>query len=86
METLVGLVLITISLFMAVMFLYSVIANQIRILLGYRLYKYTKIPFHGQLIEKYKWCKTDEEARQHFYWFDFIEIIKPFEKRIKPKE
>ncbi len=56
---------------------------KLRLLFGYKLYLYTKILSYGMLT-KYKWKRTDSEALQYYKDFEFVEIVIPIKKRIRP--
>lgn len=83
-----GILILIIVVAVTLLYLvYSIIASKVRMLLGYKLYEYTKIPAYGNLIVKRMWHKSDEEALKHYDWYEFVEDItlKP-KRRIKPKK
>jgi len=51
--------------------------------LGERLYEYEKIPSHGDIIKKQRWCKSDEEALDNYMWYEFVECVYPEKHRKK---
>jgi len=84
MSILTGIILLILFVILYfIIYLYSIVSEKIRILFGYKKYEYTKILSHG-MLNKYKWCKTDEEALKHYTHFEFVTLIKPYYKRLKP--
>ncbi len=63
--------------------LFNYISEKIKIFCGYKKYKYTKILSHG-MHDEFMFHKNDEEALKENKHFEFVEIIKPYKKRIKP--
>lgn len=81
------IILIIIVIFLAIWIDSFIITPFKYYILRKRLYKYTKIPSHGELIVKTKWCKSDEKALSYYGLYEFVECIYPkkHKKIIKPK-
>lgn len=80
------IILVTIILllgFLSLYILWIFLLGKIRILLGYKLYEYTKILSHGIKVE-YKWHRTDKKALESFNHYEFVIMIRPYRKKIKP--
>lgn len=59
--------------------------NHVRVMLGYKMYEYTRILGHGMKVE-HAWHKTDELAMKREGSWEFIEVVRPYKKRLKPKQ
>lgn len=74
--------LVGLSVVVAIMFLYKIISDKIKILFGYKLYEYTKILSYG-MKEVKEWHKNDKEALEGNSYYDFVDVIKPYKERLK---
>jgi len=78
-----NLILICLVVFVVISLIFNFIKTKIRILFGYKKYKYTKILSYG-MKENYKWCRNDDIALTHYNHYEFVEEIQPNRRRIKP--
>ena len=65
---------------------YVILVNFIdilRVAFGYRHYEYTKILSHG-MKEFYEWHKTDDIALERHKNCEFVSMVRPHNKRLKP--
>jgi len=84
MDFIIGLILlIIVAVFIAVYLLYKILSRKLRVLLGYKLYEYTKILSHG-MANEYMWHKSDETALEHHKHFEFVSEVKPNKRRLRP--
>lgn len=84
MGVLVGIIAVIALLVMTVCYLICVtFIDILRVSFGYRKYSYSKILSYG-IKEATQWHKTDEEALESYKDYEFVEIIKPFHKRLRP--
>jgi hypothetical protein len=80
-----SLIIIAVIILIAIFkVLFLRIKAKIKLLFGYKLYEYTKILSHG-MKEEYMWHKSDEKALEFNTDYEFVNVIAPYKKRLKPK-
>jgi hypothetical protein len=62
---------------------YKKLESKVKILFGYKLYEYTKILSYG-MKDISEWHRTDEDALKQHSDFEFVSVIKPYKKKLKP--
>ena len=62
---------------------FNKILVRIKISFGYKLYEYTKILSYG-MDTKCEWHKSDEKALSRYTHYEFVEIIEPYTKKLRP--
>lgn len=77
------ILILSIVAFMGLYILYTIIADKIKILFGYKKYEYTRILSHG-MKDEYVWHKTDEQALENQRNWDFISEVRPNKRTLKP--
>ena len=82
---LVFVMMIFVVTFIIIRILYGITKEYICVLNGYMKCEYRKIPSHGDIITKYKWVKSETEGLSYHKDSDFVSIIKPYNKRLRPK-
>lgn len=84
MHTLLAIILLILVLLYVIFKLFiGMLIDSIRIILGWKKYEFTKILSYGMSTD-HRWFKRDEEALKYGNRYEFIEIIMPYKKRIKP--
>ena len=84
MDILLGFVAIIVLVVLSIC--YIIVFTFIEILkmsFGYRKYEYSKILSHG-IKEVSEWHKSDEEALKHHKDFEFVSMVRPHNKRLRP--
>jgi len=83
MKIIVLIILLVALIITIILYLLSVFMDNIKILFGYKKYKYTRILSYG-MKDIYMFHKTDENALEYHKDFEFVEQVRPVYKRIKP--
>ena len=84
MNFLLTLILLTILIiFIALYFVFMIISNKLRCMLGYKKYEYTKILSYG-MNTVYMWHKSDQKALECNKDREFVSEIIPHKRNIKP--
>jgi hypothetical protein len=80
----ISLIIIAIIFLIAVFkIIFQRVKTKIKLLFGYKLYEYTKILSHG-MKNSYMWHKSDEKALEFNTDYEFVDVIAPYNKRLKP--
>ena len=84
MNFIIALLLTVVFIFViALMYVLNIVISKIKILFGYKLYECTRILSYGMKTETI-WSKTDEKVLDKYSHFEFIKIVKPEYKTLKP--
>ena len=84
MDFLIGIIgLIVLIILTTLYVIWIMIVDYIKLLFGYKKYEYSKILSHG-IKDVYEWHKTDEKALERHKDYEFVSMVKPTNKRLKP--
>lgn len=84
MDLLVGIIVLIVLVVLSICYIICItFIEYLKISFGYRKYEYSKILSHG-IKDVYEWHKTDEEALQRHKDYEFVSMVKPHNKRLKP--